>query len=193
MRPLYRIVFAASVAWGAVACGGTPGGPLPPFFTDGPVAAPGLDGGAPPVVDSAGHHNSDAPPPKPGVCPSLAGGWGGPLAGTITGLSSVAVTGSVTLILAAAQAQGDYTIISGEWVTAPKSAPSLQAKQPISGGTVHCGKLSINTAAVIFGVKTAGAFACTFVDGSGCKGTWSGKATDGSSSAGAGTFELRRK
>ncbi len=58
---------------------------------------------------------------------------------------------------------------------------------------MHCGKLSLNTTAVIFGVKTAGTFACTFGDDSGCKGTWFGKATDGSGSAGAGNFELRRK
>lgn len=58
---------------------------------------------------------------------------------------------------------------------------------------MRSGKLSLNTTAAIFGVKTAGTFACTFGDGSGCKGTWSGKATDGSGSAGAGNFELRRK
>lgn len=192
-RSLYMII-AVVTACGVVACGGTPGGPLPPFFTDGSVVQPGLDGGPPPSTEGAVQPGSDATPPKPGACPALVGGWSGPLAGTITGLGSVAVTGSVTLSLAPAQSTGDYTIVSGEWVTAPKSSPNLKAKQPISGGAVKCGKLSLNTTAVIFGVKTAGSFACTFVDSkSGCKGTWSGKAIDGSGSAGAGTFELRRK
>jgi hypothetical protein len=173
-----------SCAWPG-GCGGTPGVPLPPFFVDAAPTTPDVG----PAPDSGATPAPDGTTSKPTTCPVLTGSWAGPLSGTITGLGTVQVSGSIKISLAPAKAPGVYTIVAGEWTTAPRGMPSMTAKQQL-GGQVTCGVLNETSTASVLGVETKGTVACTFKDQSGCKGSWSGKATDGSSK-GAGTFELR--
>jgi hypothetical protein len=142
----------------------------------------------PATVDSAPVPSPDGPPAA--SCPALDGDWVGTLQGQTTGLFKFNVTGTMSFTLAPGSQPGDYVLTSGQMVSTAKGFEAFPFKYAMQG-VVNCGALDATNSADIFGVKTQGTAKCAF-HASGCKGSWTGASTDGSSQ-GSGTFEVHRK
>jgi hypothetical protein len=165
-----------------------PGWPMPPGLDGIPAATieAGVTSTAIDGAPEAGERDHGGHEGKP--CPGLEGAWGGTCSGKLAGLTSIEVTGTLSLTLKPDTTAGDYRISAGEWTSAPKSAPASKTTQPLSG-VIRCGVLDLPLQVTLYGIKASGKITCVF-DESGCKGSWSGKATSGT---GSGSFELRRK
>lgn len=159
----------------------TPGGPV---YGDQGQPPPAVDQGAAPGADTTTSSTSS--------CPRLDGDWEGVLSGTTTGFFSFTVSGTMSLTLGPDPAgqPGDYVVTAGQMVAHAKGLEAFPFTYAVTG-KVSCGTLLANNTVSIFGVQSSGKCTCTFNE-AGCKGSWDGQTTDGSSK-GAGSFEVHRK
>jgi hypothetical protein len=188
---------------GLWACGGSDGGSSAPSKQPATQAPSNGNGGSPPAKSDppsdppgGGEQDAGAPPPPPPAdaapaCPNLDGSWSGKLQGDVTGQATGKVTGTATLVFKAGTAQNEYALQSGSQLdmnidVGITTVPLTQAV----AGSANCGVLDAAQDFQVLGKDVHATAKCTFTD-SGCSGTWTAVASDGSGN-GSGTFTVSK-
>lgn len=172
-----------------------PTNPTTPSNPDPGVSDPTDPGPSDPPTDpqnpQQNPQQSPQDPPPQNNCPVLSGTYSGTLGGKLTGFPSGDVDGTISFKVDSELSPGTYQV-SGQQQSWLKGMELFKTTQPFTG-QIKCGKLGGSGSTTIFGVKTSGSVdgSCS-ADGSGCNGTWKGKADDNSSS-GSGTFQVKRQ
>jgi hypothetical protein len=180
-------------AIGLAACGldqqGT--GPSEPPTAQGTPSA----SDPPSASDAAGQGDPSTPtnpaPDAASACPMLAGTWTGQLDGTITGDVQGTVTGTARMLFVAGAAPEEYPLQDGSQLAlnVDVDGTSEPVTQTIAG-SAKCGVLDSAQDSQVLGVDVHLILKCTF-SGSGCSGTWTSVAKDGSATA-HGTFTVAK-